>query len=812
MNQADRIFRILFRALPLTNFLQDSHNLFTPCLSFDDKSFCESICKEYLNIYPNNYSYDEVNNLLARLRHDIKSAYPASISGESSPLFLFAMYAKQLFTLQNNQLLLKFEHLLEWDGFANKVDPILFQAAFLANTCQGTTQPPIATCSPFIQHTEKRLYKILAQGAYETHMHLNGSGYSWEINWHNLACCTPLTYHKKCCDGTLSFLDCISVFRLQTLRTYLLSIAMSDTVTPRILPHQISRLLASSCELDYFQFRDALRRIHQDFDTFAPDVSENPQAVFLKERFLLTLLFSRLHHGTLPTLAQNLLMIYIHQLCTLRFCFVQDNIGMGFDKFKQSEQLKECFFQKKDDEKLLLSVLDKYYSEGFVEGIELRIAPKRKKDLIRKVKQIDLAHQKIYAQYLAKNPQLKPMQLGIIIHYIKNADHPLARECRHAALRDNVQKQSVSLTRYFETIKADRPHIPILAVDAANTEINCSPEVFAPIFRQHRKEIAAHQPLGFTYHVGEDFLNLSSGLRVIDDVLNFFNFTRGDRLGHAIALGTDVTDYLTAKRHYIFGTLQSMVDDYAWLYDIIAAHPNSSCSDLLMRLERSYQQHAQLLFQGVSLPIPSIQLYRQSYLLRGDDPTLFQECFTAGTLLRQTSAKFNCENQAHQHALASPEAQALYLCYHYNPLYRKNSETPTQICADETYQEATTLAQMLLRQKVYARKVCIETNPTSNKRISYRSTYVSLPLLDFNTYGLSTPTNAPTNYKANKQHLSVSINTDDSGIFQTNLSNEYSYIAAALLRQNYEAEETFTYIDHIRMLSKATTFLSDQMI
>ena len=46
-------------------------------------------------------------------------------------------------------------------------------------------------------------------------------------------------------------------------------------------------------------------------------------------------------------------------------------------------------------------------------------------------------------------------------------------------------------------------------------------------------------PLRTTVHVGEDFVYLLSGLRRVDESLRFLGLREGDRLGHAVALGTN---------------------------------------------------------------------------------------------------------------------------------------------------------------------------------------------------------------------------------------------------------------------------------
>lgn len=58
-----------------------------------------------------------------------------------------------------------------------------------------------------------------------------------------------------------------------------------------------------------------------------------------------------------------------------------------------------------------------------------------------------------------------------------------------------------------------------------------------------------------------------------------------------------------------------------------------------------------------------------------------------------------------------------------------------------------------------------------------------------------------------KNHLSVSINTDDQGVFDTLLENEYGLMALALkkatdreLNTLYDIEDIYEWIDYVRSM------------
>ncbi len=75
----------------------------------------------------------------------------------------------------------------------------------------------------------------------------------------------------------------------------------------------------------------------------------------------------------------------------------------------------------------------------------------------------------------------------------------------------------------------------ISGIDAASNELVTPPEVFGPAYRYLRKNGINH----FTYHVGEDFVHLLSGLRSIFEAVEFLDLRQGDRIGHGTASAID---------------------------------------------------------------------------------------------------------------------------------------------------------------------------------------------------------------------------------------------------------------------------------
>lgn len=109
-------------------------------------------------------------------------------------------------------------------------------------------------------------------------------------------------------------------------------------------------------------------------------------------------------------------------------------------------------------------------------------------------------------------------------------------------------------------------------------------------------------------------------------------------------------------------------------------------------------------------------------------------------------------------------------------------------------------------QELACRGIAIETNPSSNYLIGTIEKYEEHPILRFNSRKLQT--------SYGKNNLCVSINTDDQGVFDTLLENEYGLMALALKKavdENgnslYDPEDIYEWIDYVRSMGIDQVFL-----
>lgn len=112
-----------------------------------------------------------------------------------------------------------------------------------------------------------------------------------------------------------------------------------------------------------------------------------------------------------------------------------------------------------------------------------------------------------------------------------------------------------------------------------------------------------------------------------------------------------------------------------------------------------------------------------------------------------------------------------------------------------------------LRRLVFKKGIAIECNPTSNVLIGTFGRYDNHPLIQFNSYGLKG------NEDKGSAQLSVFINTDDQGVFDTLLENEYALMACALEKKKdangnyvYSQDMVYDYLEHIRQMGFEQVF------
>lgn len=371
----------------------------------------------------------------------------------------------------------------------------------------------------------------------------------------------------------------------------------------------------------------------------------------------------------------------------------------------------------------------------------------------------------------------------------------------------------------------------IYGIDACANEIGCRPEVFAHAFRFMRTYASKNEfdrlkakknipVLGATYHAGEDFIDIIDGLRAIDEVVKFIKFGYGDRIGHALALGIDVREWADCKERTIVINKQDYLDNVVWLMCKMRKF-NVNDRNLEYWLEKEfYRTFDEIYMQGVNhakgmeseLRGINTTEYYWSWKLRGDNPELYKsgEYKDIVKLSYWDSCSKNSNKRKDGETFRkNKKVSYLYHLYHYNSTVKSNGTKMKEYKISEDMINAVTRVQKGMMNYVKDKGIAIETNPSSNVLIGTFKKYNKHPLINFYNLDLTMDQDE----LRECPQMFVSINTDDQGVFDTYLENEYALMALALEKEKntdgtskYNQAMIYRWIDNIRQMGLEQSF------
>lgn len=561
--------------------------------------------------------------------------------------------------------------------------------------------------------------------------------------------------------------------------------------------------------------------------------------IFSGERWLLYSCLRKIGRGEEDERYGNLLYAYILIKETIRSELIQSNQQVGFENFQKYQRRKSDLIT----DPIFKTQMVKYavaenLMSGYVRSMEIRISP------CNTVKE--------NYEYIQKLDNLigpQDERYFYTMHFIKSEDmaeleqEPL--QCRNCKTRKKVEIQATALRGLREMYP--RCAARVLGIDAAANELGCRPEVFASAFRYLRNHIKldytrknAIPQLRITYHVGEEFLDIADGLRAIDEAVNFLNMECGDRLGHALALGMDVESWYQKKGNKILISQQDYLDNLVWIYNRLIQFNIRGMDILKSYIEKEYsfyfheiyakfmdynmiteilgaarKRYADLgILKGLANDGYQYDIfqYYTAWKIRGDDPSLYKHGFfhrdgsESKAIAEFYLNKVYPENFSVRYI---PEIFLLNYYYHFDRNVRQAGQRRIEVKVKPFYIQGVKAIQKEMQKKIAKRGIGIETNPSSNYLIGNFKDYAKHPILNF--YNKELVRNKPSD--ADCQQLSVSINTDDMGVFSTSLENEYGLLANALenlLDQEgnplYNKSDIYDWIDAVREMGNDQSF------
>lgn len=400
-------------------------------------------------------------------------------------------------------------------------------------------------------------------------------------------------------------------------------------------------------------------------------------------------------------------------------------------------------------------------SMSYFRILEGRFAPK---DTPQKIHKHIQKIRKGWTHFIKDKSPNNQSELRLISHFIKKKESE-AETIYHEKLRNELWRNAEALLSLWqddiwnkcpcnpdgECIDSNYRLHKLVGIDAAASEFDAPPEVFAPVFRMMRRKLGKDK-CHFTFHAGEDFSHVISGIRAIYEAMIFFNMEEGDRIGHATALGIDYqlwqqrvgTKGIWIKKGELLDNLIFLRYLYKTNWKIVTCGINGKIKQLLKEIYP----------QAESIPNDAetawLNRYRNPLMLRYSH---FKDAALERTFDKQEWDNFQI-NKPNRNVLIMMEGY--YLQQHRKEKYDQYTYLePNYFCSNWIK-----VLQLMVRKEIKRRHMVIETLPTSNVRISIYRNHSEHHLKRWQ-----------------REKLDVVVGCDDAGIFATNIYNEYAHVS-----------------------------------
>jgi adenosine deaminase len=842
--------------------------------SVHKKPVFSSLGQDFENLlvrkYVSKYSREEAG--------DVRSALNKGLENGHGLYSLMLRFASECLIQHRGLPFIRYEELLRWRDTTHSLYALPFVCAFLAkeDLTAGTTRTRFSF-DPMLTSDSFQIKRLLSKGMAENHFHLWGSAPAFLLNWIYLMNHVENTWPKfeklknvmlsPAVSGGFAGLHSL-VIKAALIRAVLFDLLDENTHGDEkdliLLRQWLAADLsgfgntrdASECSLfisdfggfvSYLAHKSNPWREGRAVDYAIPGGIKDARDVFSGEtRFLYKMFQAILNNDSKLRPCLDLFWIYLMIATRFRSELIQCNDNYGFDNFEQYQSRKNLFFggDKQWEAIQVRAAAEPVLRDSRIRSFEMRIIPKSSaKELAQQIKdicrQIAPKDTRRWLTEQSKPPKDNPKsededfldaQAFFVLHFPKQKEKQtdtLHKQncCRHHTYRLNLEKWVKAIEGVREGQSAAAALIR--GIDACANEADTRPEVFAPVFRRLRRHQPPAErligqsvpPLRVTYHVGEDYPDIVDGLRAIEEAMLFLELRQGDRIGHAMALGVDAQQWYRRKERRIILSRQALLDNSVWMRHRLSEAGMLSGA-LSHTLSVIYQKQIAAIFYD-GLPYTdadheiSEETYLNAWLLRGDHP----ECYhnvqdrmvykqTIQTLPVWHPEALLTDNMYGLNDLRKYNRQAAKLIhhYHYNPIIKNRGDEIVEEEVTEAYIQGVSELQAVLRQSVARMHIGVEANPSSNVLIGNYKRYDDSPLLKLYDRGLLDTSECP--------QLSVSINTDDLGVFDTTLENEYALLALSLEKQKkpdgnsvYKHTDIYKWLDNIRKMGLAQSFL-----
>lgn len=471
------------------------------------------------------------------------------------------------------------------------------------------------------------------------------------------------------------------------------------------------------------------------------------------------------------------------------------------------------------------SLLRSLFQDQYLKKVELRLGMRENAESNRKlIKTILTSYKEIIDEdyRIGQNSYSSLPRIGLVYHLIKEKDHINKCWCTCDNKKDKskndsfisykkIQKTYIKQVKAILELRNDVPYLSnfIVGLDAASLENNTPVEVFAPVYQMARDSstdnfflidrdgrVAKNQSLFFTFHAGEDFRHILTGLRRMDEVIDFLKFHSGDRIGHGIALGINIEKWSSLNPVVILPRGEYL-DNLLWVWGVYTKSYEVDARATIY-LEQKIYEVSKKIFNCANGLTPAVLF--DTYKMRFKEFEI-EESFKP----KQPSAKLECKEDTKIIERLCPHAANSYNrfwdsnklnhAYHCKCYLEKLNE-PIYVDTSGVEKDIAIDIQRYLIEKIAQKGIVIEVNPTSNNAIGEINS-----LFDNQLFQINKPQNESMN------NVLTSINSDNPIVFNTNVSNEIGYIYYGMLNKGISKELALQWVDKVRKTGMETSFI-----
>jgi hypothetical protein len=415
------------------------------------------------------------------------------------------------------------------------------------------------------------------------------------------------------------------------------------------------------------------------------------------------------------------------------------------------------------------------------------------------------------------NAQLSLPGLGLIFHFVRRKDEPvpgafssiLSHPVRNEQERYQGWQDAEDIGKLLACPDAGAV---ILGLDICGSEAWTAMGTFAPQVRYLRdlgrqsegllgsgaslERYYEHQRIGVTCHAGEDFAHVLSGLRHIDEAIEFYGLEKGDRLGHALALGLDVRAWAGRLGYRCIVRKGEWLDDLVWFHHYLTGSGGHEAvrqqvGDAIRDLAREVYPAA----KGKGLCAEPSALFT-AWRMREHEPVAEDAGQPASAW--PVGARARAQEEARRSGQSlQPEVRTLWGAYHSDSAVREAWNHTMLVDLNHDWDVALDTVQTQLTRKVVGRNLIIEVNPSSNLTIGPFDTLTEHPIFRWLD---------PRRELAGQSGPLIVIGSDDPSAFGTELIHEYAFLGRAAEELGATPRQIQAWLEHLRQASFEFSF------